>query len=162
MTQKQLGELCGMADSAIRKYETGKITPKLSTLTKIAHALQIPVFALSDSNYEIDIDGSGNISIDLTQVHKDAIEKLTSLKDTAYRRIIIAFKDDGERKALEYLLENGKTSPKWKNRLVTAFDQLSFQRQQMLVSMAEFWLLEHQYIEESEKLNTSTPQDTEV
>ena len=25
MTQKQLGELCGMADSAIRKYESGKI-----------------------------------------------------------------------------------------------------------------------------------------
>ena len=41
MTQKQLGELCGMADSAIRKYESGKIIPKKSTIEKITHALSI-------------------------------------------------------------------------------------------------------------------------
>ena len=29
MTQKKLGELCGIADSNIRKYETGKQTQKL-------------------------------------------------------------------------------------------------------------------------------------
>ena len=59
-TQKQLGKLCGgMADSAIRKYESGKITPKRSTLVKIAHALQVPLWALSDDDLEIDTDGSG-------------------------------------------------------------------------------------------------------
>lgn len=41
MTQKQLGELCGMADSAIRKYESGKIIPKKSTIEKITYALSI-------------------------------------------------------------------------------------------------------------------------
>ena len=34
LTQKQLGEKCGMADSAIRKYESGKIKPKIETLKK--------------------------------------------------------------------------------------------------------------------------------
>ena len=160
-TQKQLGELCGMADSAIRKYESGKIAPKHSTLAKIAHALQIPVFALSDIYFEVDTDGSGAASINLNQIHDDAIEKVTELKHDPNCRIGILFKDDGERQALEYLLEHGKTSPEWINRLIAAFNQLNFQRQQMLVSTAELWLLEHHYIEELEKLNTSTPQDME-
>lgn len=43
MTQKQLGAKCGMADSAIRKYESGTQTPKLETLQRIADALKVPV-----------------------------------------------------------------------------------------------------------------------
>lgn len=39
MTQKELAEKCGMADSAIRKYESGKVTPKLDTIAKIALAM---------------------------------------------------------------------------------------------------------------------------
>lgn len=40
LTQKQLGDLCGMADSAIRRYENGKQNPKIETLQKIAAALE--------------------------------------------------------------------------------------------------------------------------
>ncbi len=46
MTQKQLGERSSMADSAIRKYESEKITPKLETIKKIADALEVPVLTL--------------------------------------------------------------------------------------------------------------------
>lgn len=46
MTQKQLAEKCGMADSAIRKYESGKVTPKVETAKKIAAALDISWKAL--------------------------------------------------------------------------------------------------------------------
>lgn len=42
MTQKQLGELCGIAEPNIRKYELGKQNPKKETLEKIAEALGIP------------------------------------------------------------------------------------------------------------------------
>lgn len=35
MTQKELAEKCGMADSAIRKYESGKVVPKLDTIAKL-------------------------------------------------------------------------------------------------------------------------------
>ncbi len=41
MTQKQVAELCGMADSAIRKYESGSQTPKLKTIQRIAAALGV-------------------------------------------------------------------------------------------------------------------------
>lgn len=42
LTQKELAKRCGMADSAIRKYESGKISPKLNTLRKIAKGLELP------------------------------------------------------------------------------------------------------------------------
>lgn len=48
LTQKQLGSLCGMADSAIRRYELGKSTPKIQTLHKIAKGLGIPVHVLTE------------------------------------------------------------------------------------------------------------------
>lgn len=51
LTQKQLGEMCGMADSAIRKYESGKIKPKIETTAKLAKALNVDIpyfYELSD------------------------------------------------------------------------------------------------------------------
>lgn len=52
LTQKQLGERCGIADSNIRKYESGTQNPKLETIQKIANAL------------EIDIDNLLNIEVE--------------------------------------------------------------------------------------------------
>ena len=46
LTQKQLGDLCGMADSAIRRYENGNANPKIETLKKISSALEVPLSAL--------------------------------------------------------------------------------------------------------------------
>ncbi len=41
LTQKQLGEKCGMADSAIRRYESDRGNPTIGTLKRIAFALRI-------------------------------------------------------------------------------------------------------------------------
>ena len=46
LTQKQLGDLCGIADSNIRKYENGKQNPKIETLQKIADALECSLMSL--------------------------------------------------------------------------------------------------------------------
>lgn len=48
LTQRKLGELCGMADSAIRRYESGRANPKLGTIAKIASALEVNIFELID------------------------------------------------------------------------------------------------------------------
>ena len=52
LTQKQLGDLCGMADSAIRRYENGNANPKIETLQKIADALGCDIFDLTDIQAE--------------------------------------------------------------------------------------------------------------
>lgn len=53
LTQKQLGERCGMADSAIRKYESGRITPKAETLKRIAAGLNVPWYTLCPDQQSI-------------------------------------------------------------------------------------------------------------
>ena len=54
LTQKQLGELCKpqMADSAIRRYESGRANPKIETVKKIADALKVPFEYLMYGNQE--------------------------------------------------------------------------------------------------------------
>lgn len=43
LTQKQLGERCGINEANIRKYELGNQNPKIETLERIAKGLDIPV-----------------------------------------------------------------------------------------------------------------------
>lgn len=50
LTQKQLGDLCGIADANIRKYENGKQNPKMETLQKIADALGVPLLEFIDDD----------------------------------------------------------------------------------------------------------------
>lgn len=73
LTQKQLGELAGIAEPTIRRYELGKLNPKYETIEKIAAALRTSTGALlgiggplkykiirwksrKDARLEIDID----------------------------------------------------------------------------------------------------------
>lgn len=41
LSQKELGRKCGLADSAIRRYELGGAKPKLETLHRIAAGLEV-------------------------------------------------------------------------------------------------------------------------
>ena len=56
MTQKELGEKCGLADSAIRRYELGKANPKKETIQKIANALNIDPFEMATKVLEESIN----------------------------------------------------------------------------------------------------------
>lgn len=47
-SQKELGELLGVSAAMIGQYETGKRNPKFETLEKIANALGVPVWRLTD------------------------------------------------------------------------------------------------------------------
>lgn len=49
LTQKQLGELCGIKEANIRKYELGKANPKIETIEKIAKALGVPIRAIKEN-----------------------------------------------------------------------------------------------------------------
>ena len=56
LTQKELGDLAGIHEVAIRKYELGKNTPKPEQLRKIAAALNVNVNSLVKFNIEVDGD----------------------------------------------------------------------------------------------------------
>jgi len=43
LTQKKLGELCGINEVQIRQYELGKANPKIETVNKVAIALEVPI-----------------------------------------------------------------------------------------------------------------------
>lgn len=53
LTQKKLGELCGINEANIRKYESGRQNPKIETIQKIADALNVPFMVLCrDANFQ--------------------------------------------------------------------------------------------------------------
>lgn len=56
MTQKQVADACGMADSAIRKYESGKIMPTLKTLQRIAKALDADIVYLISGQTSAEVE----------------------------------------------------------------------------------------------------------
>lgn len=68
LTQKQLGELCSppIAESTIRRYELGKLNPKLETVQKIADALQVEftqILAIDDDeDFDKDLKDIGHLA----------------------------------------------------------------------------------------------------
>lgn len=74
LTQKQLGDKCGMADSAIRRYESGRGNPTLDTVERIAEALGMELRDLvlygeePDREYEnlLDALDAAGLSIEAT------------------------------------------------------------------------------------------------
>ena len=49
MTQREVGEKCGIAEPTIRRYELGKLRPKYGTVQKIAAVLGVPASYLLQS-----------------------------------------------------------------------------------------------------------------
>lgn len=100
LTQKQLGELAGIAEPTIRRYELGKLNPKYETIEKIAAALHTSTGALlgggskikfkvkqwksrKDARLEMSIDSELLETIKIFAEHdglilEDEVEKLLS------------------------------------------------------------------------------------
>lgn len=51
MSQRELGEKLGISQQQIAQYENGKRIPKLKTLGKIAMALEVPLYELTEMDY---------------------------------------------------------------------------------------------------------------
>lgn len=115
LTQKQLGDICGMADSAIRRYENGKANPKIETLQKIADALETPlIFFVEDDLFDAAtwIDDSAeqdlidkkfneimnNTTISIDEKKKRTKELLTQLE------IMENYHLDNANRAIEYMI----------------------------------------------------------
>lgn len=99
MTQKQLGELCGINEANIRKYELGNQNPKIETLSKIAKALNVPIATLSTWDEELNSEGRLQDEVQtIESVQSNFGEKaVTILKD------FTSLNEVGQDKAVEYV-----------------------------------------------------------
>ena len=94
MTQKQVAEKCQMADSAIRKYESGKVNPKPKTIQRIADALGVPASDLFDDDY-----------VSIVQVVHDAAKAISGFSSAANEAIAKTASDAGE--SAKNAIDNG-------------------------------------------------------
>lgn len=113
LTQKQLGEKCGMADSAIRKYESGKIKPKIETLKKLADALNISPIELADFEtatrimaYDVD-QINMHYGPETIQYYR-MVKAFSALNDIGAEKAAVAVEDLS--KVPEYRREDGAAS----------------------------------------------------
>ena len=126
LTQKQLGELCGIAEPTIRRYETGKLNPKAETIMKIASHLNTDwlwlylddetyreiyqkVSAIENAIKNITIEKPYNTEFaDMdTDTMIDAIIGVTQEEKDLFKPILNTFfmklNSDGQQKAYEYI-----------------------------------------------------------
>lgn len=82
MTQKELGEMCHMPDSQIRKYELGKLTPKVETLSKILDCFGILYFIKSEKkDSKITNAFSSSDDVFLFDLDNNQVERFDHIKD---------------------------------------------------------------------------------
>lgn len=127
LTQKQLGDLCGMADSAIRRYESGRGNPTTKTLTRIAEALGVSIVELCGFEQEVK-DG------------KSVLRVTDNTDFSAFASVIKAAHEDEERE--NAAAEDESTPPETQHtgpetKLLSAFSQLNEEGQQKAVERVE-------------------------
>lgn len=123
LTQKQLGDLCHMADSAIRRYELGKANPKIETIKRIASALGVDYNQLIDMN-------KISITKDLITKRPDIREALTQgmlevLGASADKRLIELIKNDNSDKFINIfnsIIERVDINEKYRQLQITLVD----------------------------------------
>lgn len=102
LTQKQLGELCGMADSAIRRYENSTAKPKVATLRRITDALGLKIYDLGNilEFYSID-DLKEDLAPEKTKIKITWSSKMPESTKEHFKNLLIA--------AYDNLSDNGKS-----------------------------------------------------
>ena len=139
LTQKQLGELSGIAEPTIRRYELGKLNPKIETLQKIANALEISIYELkglsdveawyAELSTGIDltliagrIHKKFDIPMDMAEKIAEEVANLTPVNtqdrdESVFQQLLNRLTEEGRKKGKEYL-EDLSGNPKY-NRAVS-------------------------------------------
>lgn len=63
LTQRELGDVTGLAVSYLSRVENGRLTPTIPTLTKIAGALAVPLTALFDAKMTLEAKDACPVSL---------------------------------------------------------------------------------------------------
>ncbi len=123
MTQKQLADACGMYDSAIRRYESDRQRPKISTLEKIAAALDVNILELYDVPPMVKMAMNAQ-KIDMKQVKTiaDAINAVDGLAAIP---------------VYDFLTDETPETVKLKNRLQANFDAVNLDGQRKITEYSD-------------------------
>ncbi len=97
LTQKMLAEKLNVKQSMISQWITGKSNPKISTLQKIAKALDMPIDYFVEEEENI-AEINSKIKIDINKMSKKDIELLLNEKDIKILKL--------EKEILSLKLEN--------------------------------------------------------
>jgi len=68
LTQRELAEKCGLTESAIRNYELGYRSPNEEQRTKIARALKVSVFSISEPDVSM-LFGMMHVLFDIEKMY---------------------------------------------------------------------------------------------
>lgn len=125
ITQEDLGAKLGVSGSMIAQYETDKRNPKKETLTKIADALGIEPFALSNDLFNeafLALLKKGYTDEEFqTKFLDDSISFaiLTGENDRNLLRSYFMLNERGQEKALDYVEDLAEKAEYLKNRYTT-------------------------------------------
>lgn len=100
MTQRELGEKCGIAEPTIRRYELGGLNPKLSTIERIAVALDVSTAELAGLS---EGDQQGPAAIPETQPSVEM--SLEQKRAKKLLRFFSLLNDKGQQEAIKRLDE---------------------------------------------------------
>ena len=143
LTQKQLGDLCNMADSAIRRYESDKGNPTLDTLKRIADALGVPVYHLIESAEYSDSALVDDLDQALLRMVRAYAKSYGYTSDAAFydailsKKIFLAmFSDDIDKKMIEaYDMLNHLGKEKAFERIAELTEVPKYQAGQHLITL---------------------------
>lgn len=82
LTQKDLAEKINITPAALSKILSGKFLTKVSTVQKIAKALNVPVGYLMDDKQESDLE-SNNMILDLLKNQNEILNEMNKKIDIA-------------------------------------------------------------------------------
>lgn len=101
LTQKQLGELCGINEAQIRRYELGgkNSKPKIATLEKIADALDVSIYELM--NFDEDYTQSEKTRMIKYLKQLEAGINHIEMSDFIMTKLMYELNDKGQEKAIE-------------------------------------------------------------
>ena len=107
LSQKELAQRAGMSEPAIRNYELGNRTPSEKQLEKIAGALGVSIYAISDPNLESydgmlhalfyledeygiitkEIDGQVNLAVENKNAASRAVSEMLSSWNSEFEKL---------------------------------------------------------------------------
>lgn len=119
LTQRKVAELSGIAEPTIRKYESNRLNPKISTLKKLADALGCDIaFILPDDMADVYFAGVNRAHDEHRRLREQSAELGgDGEEDRNYTRMVYAYltlNAEGQKKAAERIEELAEI-PKYRN-----------------------------------------------